>query len=84
MKRYTEDEKQEILKEVSELSNITLVSKKHGISPASIHRWIKQSYAQKSRSSLADENKRLKKDLGQAELTIAILNDLLKKTHLVL
>ena len=40
MRRYTEEEKAEILKEVESLGNVSLVSKKRGISHTTIHTWV--------------------------------------------
>ena len=41
MKRYSMEEKTEILKEVEEIGNINLVCKKRGISHTTVHNWIR-------------------------------------------
>ena len=42
MKRYTEEEKAEILKEVESLRNVSLVAKKHGMPATTIQNWIRK------------------------------------------
>ena len=42
MKRYSEEEKSEILKEVESLGNINLVCRKRGITHTTVHNWIKK------------------------------------------
>jgi transposase-like protein len=40
---YTRNLKEEILREVQEVGNVSLVSRKHGISKSTIFTWIKYS-----------------------------------------
>ena len=42
MKRYSMEEKAEILKEVEDIGNINLVCKKRGISHTTVHNWIRK------------------------------------------
>jgi len=42
MKRYSTEEKAEILKEVEGIGNINLVCKKRGISHTTVHNWIRK------------------------------------------
>ena len=79
MKRYTEEEKIEILKEVESLGNVSLVAKKHGMPTTTIQNWIRKGL----RQSDSSEIRRLKKTVSQQKLQISILKDLLKKTHQV-
>lgn len=79
MKRYTEEEKVEILREVESLGNVSLVAKKHGMPATTIQNWIRKSLSQSSPS----ESRRLKKRISELELQNSILKDLLKKTHQV-
>ena len=44
MRRYTEEEKREILKEVESLRNVSLVAKKHGIPATTIQNWIRKGF----------------------------------------
>ena len=80
MRRYTEEEKREILKEVESLRNVSLVAKKHGIPATTIQNWIRKGF----KPSNPSETKKLKKTISQQKLQISILKDLLKKTHQVL
>ena len=79
MKKYTENEKTEILKEVENLRNVSLVAKKHGMPNTTIQNWIKKGL----NSSNSSEIRKLKKTISQQKLKISILKDLLKKTHQV-
>ena len=79
MKRYTEEEKIEILKEVESLGNVSLVAKKHGMPTTTIQNWIRKGLNQSDSSEI----RRLKKTVSQQKLQISILKDLLKKTHQV-
>ena len=82
MKRYSTEEKAEILKEVEDIGNINLVCKKRGISHTTVHNWIKKGVLVNNRNYPA-ENRRLKKRVSELELQNSILKDLLKKTHQV-
>ena len=42
LKRYTEEEKTEILKEVGSLGKVCLVAKKHGMPATTIQNWIRK------------------------------------------
>jgi transposase-like protein len=94
-KAYTDEFKEQVLRDVEETDNIALVARKHNISSTTINTWIKRSTSVKSSSTrapksssfnsgntnkeLEKENDTLKKLLGEKDLEIAILKDLLKK-----
>lgn len=91
--RYSEELKRQIVKEVEETGNATLVARKHDLIPGTVTRWVRESkQASKTNnplnidystnSPLDKENEQLKKLLGEKDLEIAILKDLLKKTNL--
>ena len=42
-KTYTKELKEEILREVKEVGNVSLVARRHGISKSTIFTWIKES-----------------------------------------
>ncbi|APM40168.1 transposase [Clostridium kluyveri] len=42
-KSYTKELKEEVLREVKEVGNVSLVSRRHGISKSTIFTWIKNS-----------------------------------------
>ena len=72
MKRYTEEEKIEILKEVESLGNVSLVAKKHGMPTTTIQNWIRKGLSQSDSSEI-------KKTISQQKLQISILKNLFKK-----
>ena len=95
---YSKEFKEQILKEVEETGNATLVARNHGIPPTTIYTWIKarkkstNDYSTRDPKSsnfnstnynkeIEKENEQLKKLLGEKDLEIAILKDLLKKTN---
>lgn len=83
MRRYTEEEKAILLKEVELLGRVSLVARKHNIPHTTIQNWIKRGLRSK-KANYSLENRRLKKKLLEKELEISILKDLLKKTHQIL
>ena len=98
---YTKELKESIIKEVKEVGNISLVSRKHGISKSTITTWIRNSKEkdnikvkpgrkaliegkndfEQEITEITKENDTLKKILGEKDLEIAILKDLLKKAN---
>ncbi|AUM98456.1 transposase [Clostridium botulinum] len=98
-KSYTKELKESILNEVKEVGNVSLVSRKHGISKSTIFTWIKnskqkdeikvkpgrkaliegQNNFEKEITEITQENDTLKKILGEKDLEIVILKDLIKK-----
>lgn len=84
-----------MVKEVVEVGNASIVARKHDISGSMVSRWVREQRgsknplsmtnikAQKSSNesgALSAENYKLKKIIGEKELEIEILRDLLKKT----
>lgn len=97
-KAYSGEFKEQVLKEVEETGNATLVARNHGIPSTTIYTWVKNRKKPSSiissrglKSSnfnsnnyskeIEKENDQLKKLLGEKDLEIAILKDLLKKTN---
>ncbi|APM37953.1 transposase [Clostridium kluyveri] len=98
-KSYTKELKEEVLREVKEVGNVSLVSRRHGISKSTIFTWIKNSKdeikVKPGRKALVEgekeleneltevtkENDHLKKLLGEKDLEVAILRDLIKKSN---
>lgn len=98
---YTKELKEEILREVKEVGNVSLVSRRHGISKSTIFTWIKESNnkdeikvkpgrkalvggekgLESELTGVTKENDQLKKLLGEKDLEIAILKDLIKKSN---
>lgn len=94
-KNYTAEFKESIVKAAVETGNASLVARQHGITRELVYRWIKKnkettktskvniksSIDNSSIKTLETENETLKKILGEKDLEIAILKDLLKKTN---
>ena len=97
---YSEEVKEQVLREVEETGNMTLVARNHNIPFTTINTWVKKkknaakggsTRGPKSRNfnssncnkELEKENDLLKKTLGEKDLEIAILKDLLKKKNLL-
>lgn len=90
-KKYSPEFKQQIIKEVLEVGNGSLVARKYDINQNIINRWVRQSRSNGTKHTslpmpqdhkqLLAENEQLKKLLGKKELEIEILRDLLKKTN---
>lgn len=100
-KTYTKELKEEILREVKEVGNVSLVSRRHGISKSTIFTWIRDSNnkdeikvkpwrkaliegdkeLENELTEVTKENDQLKKLLGEKDLEIAILRDLIKKSN---
>lgn len=92
--KYPPELKQQIIKEAIEVENGSLVARKHDLSQAIVNRWVRESQGRcgdKTYNKLAPlpqehkqvvaENDKLKKLLGEKDLEIEILRDLLKKTN---
>lgn len=88
-KRYSEEFKRQIIKEVEEVGNASLVARKHDVVPGTVTRWVRESKMvnitnnplnidYSTSFSLDKENEQLKKLLGEKDLEIAILKNLLK------
>ncbi len=85
MKKYSTEQRVQILKEIDEVGgNAALVAKKHGIPRSTIATWSSQRKPhniEKHREKA--ELKDLKRKLSDAELENKILKELLKKTYQV-
>lgn len=94
-KKYTQEFKDSIIKAAIETGNMALVARQNSLSKELVYKWVRQS-KESSRDSKANikklvdnssvksleaENETLKKLLGEKDLEIAILKDLLKKTN---
>ena len=105
-KQYSPELKKQIVKEVLETGNASIVARRHDISASLVNRWVKSykeygenvfrsgnglhkskqlpiTYNIEEFKKLSSENDILKKILGEKDLEVEILRDLLKKkrTH---
>jgi transposase len=99
-KRYTEEFKQQVIKEAMETGNSAVVARRYELNTNMVARWVREfkrgkqsldtgsietkptfdSISQENRQ-LSRENEQLKKLLGEKDLELAILRDLLKKKN---
>ena len=95
---YSNEFKEQVLREADETGNMALVARNHNIPAATINTWDKRRKNKAKNNStrgpksssfnsvtatkeVERENDTLKKLLGEKDLEIAILKDLLKKTN---
>jgi len=96
-RKHTQEFKDQVVKEALDTDNAALVARQYNLAPNMLYRWIREFQNPKSKKnhhpaqqttvnsnvvkSLETENMTLKKLLGEKDLQIAILEDLLKKTN---
>ncbi|MGG3738452.1 transposase [Aeribacillus pallidus] len=91
-RKHSKEFKLQVVKEALEVGNKALVARRYELSPNLVQRWVKayeegqlgeetviSSSAEVKR--LEEENEQLKKLLGEKDLEIAILRDLIKKKN---
>lgn len=88
----------EVVQEALERGNVALTARKHGLSPYSLYKWVKQyrdevespmsqkKEIEQQKAGPAEENWQKKYEratqlLGEKELEIAVLRDLVKKKN---
>ena len=80
---YSPELKQQVIQEARETGNAALVARRHHLSPGMVRRWVREAlktqHGNLQDMTVVDENERLKKLLGEKELQIAVLQDLLRK-----
>jgi transposase len=80
MKQYSPEFKAQILKEIEEVGNITLVCKKHEIKRTKVMNWL---HKDKNKVKIAEQKqiKLLNRKVKDQALEIEVLKSLLKKTY---
>lgn len=80
MKHYTQEFKEQLLKEIQDVGNVSLVCKKHGLRPSTVHGWLRKN---KNHGKIADQKltRGLEKKIREQEHEILVLRALLKKTY---
>jgi transposase-like protein len=80
---YTAEFKTQVIHEVQETQNATLVARRHQLSPSMVRRWSREVRQDTGESagglSLAEENAQLKRLVIDRDLQIAVLQDALRK-----
>lgn len=92
--KHSKEFKVQVSKEAIETGNAALVARRYELSPNMVNRWVKEYKEGKyddgdfgvepaplETKKLAQENDQLKKLLGEKDLEIAILRDLIKKKN---
>lgn len=80
LKKYTKEERDQILKEVKDTGNMALVARNRGIAYQTLVSWVGSERRAPARRQRQDM-KRLEARLRDAELENRILKELLKKTN---
>ena len=80
LKNYSEDLKEQVVKECIETNNFGAVSSKHEIPITTIYGWIKR-YKNKGKSDTRKRVKSQEKEVNDLKLENEILKELLKKSH---
>jgi len=80
MKSYSIEFKEQIVKEIQEVGNISLVCKKHGLKPSTAHGWLN---GVKNKDKIAEKKqfREYQKKIKDLELQVEVLTSLLKKTY---
>ncbi len=78
--RYSNEFKEQVVKEISEVGNIALVCRKHSLKPSTVNSWLnlrrnKVQHADKKQS------REFQKRIKDLELQVEVLTSLLKKTY---
>ena len=80
MATFTKEFKEQIVKEVHELGNVSLVCRKHGLKNSTVHGWL---YGDKNKDQISEQklNRVLQKKIKDQQMEIEVLKALLKKTY---
>lgn len=92
--RHSKEFKIQVCKEAIETGNTSLVARRYELSANMVHRWVKEykdgkfddvtravDHVPLETKKLSQENDQLEKLLGEKDLEIAILRDLIKKKN---
>ena len=79
-KRYSEEQKEQVVKECIETNNYAAVSSKHDIPVTTIYGWIRR-HKNKQKKESRRNVKELESELKDVKLENEILKELLKKSH---
>jgi transposase-like protein len=77
--RYTNEFKDQIVGEIEEVGNVSLVCKRHGITPSTVQNWLRKN-KNKDKISEHKKTRELEKRIKDQEHEILVLRSLLKKT----
>jgi transposase len=92
-KKYSLDFKMQVVKEIKETGSVVAVARRYDLSANMLSRWVREmdqgkygaidytTIPQIDPKEMAKENDQLKRLLGEKDLEIAILRDLIKKKN---
>lgn len=80
MSNYSVEFKEQIIKEIQEVGNISLVCRKHNLKTSTVHTWV-HKLKNKDKIAVSKTNRELLKKLKDQEHEILVLKALLKKTY---
>ncbi len=78
--RHSKELKEKVVQEITEVGNISLVCKRYGLNPSTVHSWL-NNIKHKDRKAENKEHRSLQKKLKEQEHEILVLRALLKKTY---
>ena len=78
--KHSNELKEQVIKEIQEVGNISLVCKKHGLKSSTVHGWLHKN---KNKDKIADKklSRQQQKRIEDLELQVEVLTSLLKKTY---
>ncbi len=79
-KQYTNEFKEQVLKEIKEVGNIALVCRKHGLKTSTVHGWL---HRDKNKEKIIEKKqvRAYQRKIEDLELQVEVLTSLLKKTY---
>lgn len=80
MKQFTQEFKDQVMKEVQEVGNLSLVCRKHSLRTSTVHGWL-HKVTHKVQIAEKKVVKQLQKTIRDQEHEIIVLRALLKKTY---
>lgn len=80
MQKFSGELKEQVIKEVQEVGNVSLVCKRHDLKTSTVHGWL---YKMRNKDVLSEKKalKELQKKIRDQEHEIIVLRALLKKTY---
>lgn len=77
---YSTEFKEQIVKEIQDVGNVSLVCRKHGLKTSTVHSWL---HLKKNKVQIAEkkQNREFQKKIKDLELQVEVLTSLLKKTY---
>ncbi len=81
--KYSSEFKQQVLQEVQDTHNATIVARRHQLSPSMVRRWTREARQDAGESQgvsgLIEENTQLKRLVIERDLPMVVLQDALRK-----